>query len=98
MRALLHVDVVTAARALLILPKEDRRLVCDRLFDRAQAADKYRKRFGVYHRKFGTGSLASACWSLTQGSEPFLSDREYAHCLMVVFERVLNGPVNQMHK
>jgi hypothetical protein len=97
MRALLHVDVVTAARALLSFPAAKRRAVCDRLFDTAQAADKYRKRYGRYHRQFGSGSLASACWNLDLNPEPFLSDREYAHCMKVVFERVLNGTITQMH-
>jgi hypothetical protein len=98
MRALLHVDVVTAGRALLSLPTEDRIAACDALFDQAHAADKYRKRFGLCHPKFGTGSLASACWSLKLQSEPFLSDRAYAKCLTIIFERVLRGPFNPMRK
>ena len=93
MRALLHVDVVTVARALLNLPTEDRKAACDALFDQAHAADKYRKRFSLCHPKFGTGSLASACWCMKLQAEPFLSDREYAKCLTIIFERVLKGPV-----
>ena len=62
MRALLHVDVVTAARALLAVPATERIALCEQLFDRAHAADKYRKRLGRYLQEYGSGSLASACW------------------------------------
>ena len=99
MRALLHVDVVTAARALLAVPKRDRIALCDQLFDRAHAADKYRKRFGRYLRGYGSGSLASACWDKTLTPEPFLSDKEYAQCMSIIFDRVLSGfPTSRVRK
>ncbi len=99
MRALLHVDVVTAARALLAVPARDRVALCDQLFDRAHAADKYRKRFGRYLRGYGSGSLASACWDNNLMSEPFLSDKGYAQCMHVIFDRVLNGfPTSRARK
>ncbi|KAB7616069.1 hypothetical protein F9L33_04725 [Amylibacter sp. SFDW26] len=91
MRALLHVDVVTAARALLVVPDRERVALCDQLFDRAHAADKYRKRFGRYLRGYGSGSLASACWDRALMPEPFLSDKGYAKCMRLIFERVLRG-------
>ncbi len=91
MRALLHVDVVTAARVLLTVPCRKRGAVCDQLFDRAHAADKYRKRFGRYLHGYGSGSLASACWDWMLMPEPFLSNKDYAHCLSVIFDRVLLG-------
>ncbi len=92
MRALLHVDVVTLARVLLSVDCFERIKLCDHIFDRAQAADKYRKRFGKYHICYGTGSVASACQALAKAPEPFLSNREYAHCLKIIFQRVLIGP------
>ncbi len=91
MRALLHVDVVTAARALLAVPAAERVMLCDQLFDRAHTADKYRKRFGQYLHGYGSGSLASACWDRVLMPEPFLSDKDYAQCMCLVFERVLRG-------
>lgn len=89
MRALLHLDVVTLARVLLGAELSDRVTLCDEIFDIAQAADKYRKRYGICHVRFGSGSLASACHGLAQRNEPFLSDRDYAHCMKVIYDRVL---------
>lgn len=91
MRALLHVDVVTLARVLLAVEAGKRLDICGYFFDRAHAADKYRKRFGRIHMGFGRGDLASACWNAEKRPEPFLSDREYAHCMHVIFKRVLQG-------
>lgn len=91
MRALLHVDVVTLGRSLLAVEAVKRAQLCDNIFDQAHAADKYRKRFGTYHRHWGSGSLASACWNLEKRAEPFLSDRDYAECLKIIYERVLHG-------
>jgi hypothetical protein len=93
MRALLHGDLVAMARVLLCVRYEDRAALCDRIFDKAHAADKYRKKFGVYHSHLGSGHLASACHGLMQFPEPFLSDRDYADCMRIIFERVLSGPV-----
>lgn len=64
MRAILHGDVVALARVLLSVRREDRTVLCDRVFDKAHAADKYRKKSGVYHSHLGSGHLASACHGL----------------------------------
>jgi len=93
MRAILHGDVVALARVLLCVRREDRAALCDRIFDMAHAADKYRKKSGVYHKHLGSGHLASACHSLMQLPEPFLSDKDYADCMRIIFKRVLSGPV-----
>jgi hypothetical protein len=92
MRAVLHVDIVTLGRVLLGTEPDKREHLCDCIFDRAHAADKYRKRFGVYHGQFGTGALASACLGLNRSVEPFLSDRDYVMCLRMIFDRILQGP------
>ena len=91
MRAVLHGDVVALARVLLGVEKARRLRVCIQIFDRAHAADKYRKRFGRYHKCLGAGSLASACWGMAKVPEPFLSDKDYAHCLRVIYDQVLEG-------
>ncbi len=91
MRAVLHQDVVTLARVMLGVDQSQRMVFCDKIFDKAHAADKYRKRFGRYHVQYGAGSLASACHGEKRENEPFLSNRDYAQCLKVIFERVLCG-------
>jgi len=91
MRAVLHVDIVTLGRCLLAVDADKRVPLCNRVFDQAHAGDKYRKRFGKHHRCYGSGSLASACWGLPRKPEPFLSDKDYAHCLYIIFDRILCG-------
>ncbi len=90
---MLHSDVVTLARVLLGVKREDRADLCDRIFDNAHAADKYRKRMGANHVALGSGHLASACHGLALLPEPFLSNKNYADCLRIIFERVLRGPI-----
>jgi len=91
MRAISHVDIVALGRCLLAVGHARRVKLCDDIFDMAHAADKYRKRFRVYHQHYGFGCLASACMDLPKRPEPFLSDRDYAHCMKIIFERVLSG-------
>ncbi len=91
MRAILHVDIVTLGRVLLTVEGCKRKRFCDDIFDQAQAADKYRKKFGKSHVRMGSGSLASACSGLDRMVEPFLSDPDYARCLRIIFDRILQG-------
>lgn len=88
MRAILHADVVTLARCLLVVDVNERTQLCDMIFEMAHAGDKYRKRFERYHHKLGAGNLASACWGLPRKPEPFLSDEDYADCMRVIFDRI----------
>lgn len=88
MRAILHVDVVTLARCLLAFDVDERVQLCDMVFEMAHAGDKYRKRFGRCQHKLGAGNLASACWGLPRKPEPFLSDKDYADCMRVIFDRI----------
>ncbi len=81
MRAISHVDIVTLGRCLLAVEAANRVRLCDEVFDIAHAADKYRKRFGIYHQRYGSGCLASVCMDIPKRPEPFLSDRDYAHCM-----------------
>lgn len=96
---MLHGDVVALARVLLGVEKARRACVCTQIFDRAHVADKYRKRFGRSHKHFGSGSLVSACWGMAKVPEPFLSDKDYAHCLKVIFDQVLQcRGANPVHR
>ncbi len=92
MRAILHVDIVTLGRVLLAVEGRKRKQFCDHIFDQAHAADKYRKKRGKPHLEMGAGSLASACSGLPRKAEPFVSEPEYASCLRLIFDRIIQGP------
>jgi hypothetical protein len=45
------------ARGIAEVPAPDRAMACQAAFERAHVADKYRKRFGRLHPKWGNGSV-----------------------------------------
>jgi hypothetical protein len=64
MRPILHGDLVAAARVICPLPSATRKQALQGLLERADAADRFRKRTGRAHPLWGNGSLmgaASAC-------------------------------------
>lgn len=60
MRPILPGDVRAAALALLPVPLAARDAALARIFARAEAADRYRKRLGRVHPAWGDGTLAAA--------------------------------------
>lgn len=81
MRAVMHGDVVAAARVLRALAPQDRPRAISRLIAEAEAGDRYRKRFGRAHPLFGTGALMSAAARHPRPPEPGLNDVDYLDCL-----------------
>lgn len=81
-------DVIAAARVLVAFEPTARHLVLARMIDQAEQADRYRKRLGRSHPKWGNGSLMAAASLWPQVPEPFLSDDDYLDCLQVVLVRL----------
>ena len=91
MRTLTHGDVVAAACLIRGVPASTRSARLARLLDLAEAADRFRKRTGRSHPRWGDGSLMSA--AMQAGAvldEPFLSDPVYLEALAAVFEALLD--------
>ncbi|MGJ8546792.1 MAG: DUF7742 family protein [Sulfitobacter sp.] len=63
MRALHCVDLSLAARALCAAPPPQRAALAKTLCAQADLADRYRKRLGKIHPKWGDGSLAAAAFA-----------------------------------
>jgi hypothetical protein len=89
MRAVLHADVVTAARALLAVPEAQRPALVERMLDEAGAADAYRKRFRRLHPLWCDGTLRAVAALRRLAPEPPLNDSDYCGCLIVVLEALL---------
>ena len=85
MRGITHGDAVAAASLLRGAPRESWDSTLGSLFERAHAADLYRKRLGRLHPCWGNGSLVSAvlCESAVW-PEQRLSDPDYADALVAV--------------
>lgn len=75
MRTVLPGDLRAAACALLPLPLAARDAALARIVARAEAADRYRKRFGRAHPDWGDGTLAAAAGRVA--AEPFAADPGY---------------------
>lgn len=85
MRSITHGDAVAAASALVRLPAACWERQLDAYLRRADAADRYRKRFGRFHPRWGNGSLIGAVLCDTPvWPEPRLSDPLYAEALVTV--------------
>lgn len=84
MRPVLHGDLVAAARVLLATPAGARSERLRQVLAAADLADRYRKRLGRAHPRFGTGSLMAAAGAWPRACEPFLADPDYLDCLIAV--------------
>lgn len=93
MRPVLHGDLTNAARHLLALPASARPAACARLIAQADAADRYRKRFGRAHPHWGNGTLMAAARRLPLPTEPPLHDTDYANCLILVLTALIGRQI-----
>ena len=55
----------------------------------AETADAFRRETGRLHPLFGNGSLMGAALSRARAPEPFLDDPEYASCMAMVFDALV---------
>lgn len=91
MRTITHGDVTAAARAVRPLPPAARRRAVRSLLEKADAADRFRKRFGRAHPLWGNGSLMAVALAAAAGrEEPVLSERDYLEAMAAVIEALLD--------
>jgi len=90
MRAVLHQDIVSLAKCLLVQPRCKRRNFAALQVRLTHAADRYRIRFGKAHTLYGDGTLMSCCAKLPSRPERRLDDVEYADCVIKALEAVLH--------
>lgn len=91
MRPVMHGDLTAAARYLWALPVPARVASCHALLAQADAADRYRKRFGRAHTLWGNGTLMAAARQHALPREPRLNDPDYAACLVLVLTLLSAG-------
>ena len=89
MRPILHSDLLQVARALLLLPQDARAGQCAAIFERAEAADRYVKRFRRLHPEWGNGSLWSASQNWPKAPDPGLGNLDFCRCLSLVLAAVM---------
>ena len=95
MRPVLHGDVVSAARALLIVPEAGRAEFCARLIEKADMADKHCRQTGQVHLMWGNGSLMAAARTYPLPSEPSFEDDAYCSCVEMVVLMLVKWRISQ---
>jgi len=84
MRSVYFSDLSAAARALLAVPPDRRESLCMQMLREADWADKYTKRLGKPHLRWGNGTLLAAARTRQLQSERSFSDVDYAACIKAV--------------
>ena len=90
MRRLLLGDVIAAARALLVLPADQRKGLLDAMIHQADAAHRFFKRYSRPHPKWGNGSLMARANLLPQVAEPFASNIDYLQAIQLVIGGIIS--------
>lgn len=80
MRPLHPTDISIAARALLMVPADQRIDFADKLVAEAEAVDKFRKNVGRAHVRMGNGSLEGAARAYPLADPRPFGDRESLAC------------------
>jgi hypothetical protein len=83
MRPVMHGDLTALARHLMTMPTAQRPAGCAQLIAEADAADRYRKRFGRAHPLWGNGTVMARARTVPLPPEPALRHPDYARCLIL---------------
>jgi hypothetical protein len=94
MRSVHLCDLNLAARTLMMVRAEGRSLRIAQILDQAHAADKFRKRTGRAHSRYGNGTLAAACHHQPKHMMPAQCDENYLASMEVVIRGLLARRTN----
>jgi hypothetical protein len=98
MRPVLYSDLTAAARALLAVPPPLRAQLCADLLQEADWADRFTRRLGRPHLRWGNGTLVAASAARAKANEPSVSDADYAACLGIVLAQILRKSATETCK
>ncbi len=90
MRPVLHGDVTSVARALLLVQESDRIACCARIFEQADLAELHVLQHGRLHPSCGNGSLMAAARCYPLADEPNFDSAEYCRCFIIVLATLLD--------
>lgn len=96
MRAVQLADIEAAARVLLKRDRCERNTTMASLCNHARIADRYRKRLGVPHPDFGTGTLMSAAAGFQAAPRPPRCNLDYLECIGIVVAFLSERATNQI--
>ena len=86
MRAVLYSDLIAAARALGACEPDARGSFCVRMLCEADWADRYARRLGRVHPRWGDGTLAGAAGRYLKVPAVAVNDPDHLACLLLVLQ------------
>lgn len=87
------------ARGIASLPAPDRAFACQAAFERAHVADKYRKRLGRLHPKWGNGSVMGfAMLAYRIRTQDDLSDPAYCDAFACALDALKTWRLSQSRR
>lgn len=89
MRVLLLGDLIAAARALLCVPRSQRKPLIRLMLQQAEAAHEYQNKCSLPHPAWGNGSLMACANTMPQVVEPYASEMQYLQSLHLVIAEVI---------
>lgn len=95
MRPVLHGDISSAARALLVVPQSERVGLCIRMIAEAELADAHTTQTGKPHPVFGNGSLMATARTRMLMDEPSFDDVQYCQCFELVLRHLIRFQINR---
>lgn len=95
MRPVMISDLTAAARALLLVPPKRREHLAAQLLQDADVGDRFTRRLGRIHTKFGNGTLSAAARQYPLAGEPTLDDFAYCECLSLVLHSLMTRRVER---
>lgn len=89
MRPVLHGDVTSVARALLLVPEGERGAFCVQIFEQANLAESHVMQHGRLHPSYGNGSLMAAARRYPLADEPSFDSVGYCRCFATVLSALI---------
>lgn len=86
MRSIIWLDIRAVDLELYDVCPVDRAARVQKIIQKTEAADKYRKRFRRWHSEWGNGSLSGAAGTKLETSEQSLDNIEYMRCVLHVVQ------------
>lgn len=88
MRPVSLADIEIVTRALLAEKPHLRESTLGKICEMASHGDRHRRRFGLQHVSFGSGTLMSAALQFPVASRPVSCNAAYLDCLALVVDRL----------
>lgn len=89
MRPVLYSDLCAASRALMAVVQHERHRLCAQMLHEADTADRFVRRLGKLHPKFGGGTLAEVASQRPMAADQGFDDLDYCSCVKLLLQHLI---------